>query len=82
MKLIDRYRQWIAEPLLARMREEHNQVVVDRQREAYSLGRAHGELVGQQNLLADFTRILDERKSMTMEVTEADVERAKKGLVH
>ena len=82
MNPIHRFRQWIAEPLLVKLREELGQTVVDRQREAYTLGRAHGELAGQQNLLAEFTRILDERRAITYEVTEADIARAKKGMVH
>ena len=86
MNPLHRFRQWIAEPLLARLREELQtgfyQVTVDRQREAYDLGRAHGELAGQQALLTEFTRILDERRSMTYEVTEADLERARKGILH
>ena len=86
MNPLHRFRQWIAEPLLARLREELQtgfyQVTVDRQREAYDLGRAHGELAGQQTLLTELTRLMDERGALTYEVTPADLERAKKGMVH
>lgn len=75
-------RYWIAAPLLEKLRSELAQTSVDREREAYSLGRAHGELAGQQALLTEFTRILDERKALSYEVTEADLERARKGILH
>ena len=86
MKLVDRFRYWVAEPLLEKLRGEHASEVVVRQTEAYQLGysqgSAHGEFRGQQMLICELTRIMDERKSVTMEVTEADIERAKKGILH
>ena len=77
-----RFRQWIAAPLLERLRAELGQVCVDRQREAYSMGRAHGELIGAQNLLAEFGRIMDERHAQSPELLPDDLERAKKGILH
>lgn len=82
VKLVDRFRYWIAEPLLEKLRAEHVQDVTTRQTEAYQLGIVHGQLQGQQHLLSEFMRYQDERKATTQEVTEADIERAKKGMVH
>ncbi len=75
-----KFRQWIAEPLLARLREEHVLETTRLQGEAVPFGGAHGELRGQLMLLADLNRIVDERRAF--EVTAQDIERAKKGMVH
>ena len=86
MTFLERYRYWIAEPLLEKLRAELAQLTVDRQREAYDLGRiqgmAIGQLQGQQYLLSEMSRFLDERHAETPEVSREDIERAKKGLVH
>ena len=82
MKLVDRFRFWIAEPLLAKLRDEHTRSSTALQHEAYQLGVCHGQLQGQQYLLAELSRYQDERRAQIPEVTEADLERAKKGMVH
>lgn len=90
MKLLDRFRFWIAQPLLDAMsdqlRAEHAAATTIRQMEAYELGkttgRAIGQLEGQQILLGQMTQFLDERRAEVPEITAADIERAKKGLVH
>lgn len=90
MNPLHRFRQWLAEPLLARLREEYYQQAVDLQREAYRLGhhagydqgQAAGELRGQQMLLNEFGRYLGERRDDSCTVTPQDVERAKKGILH
>ena len=83
---LDRYRYWIAQPLLERLRQELIQTAVDRQREAYDLGRiqgmAIGQLQGQQYLLSEMSRFLDERHAESPEISREDIERAKKGMVH
>lgn len=88
--MLKKFRQWMAEPLLARLREEHQQQTVDRQREAYRVGHdagytqgiAIGQLQGQQLVLNELERYADERREDLSVVTPADIERARKGLVH
>ena len=86
MTFFERYRYWIAKPLLDALRSELTQTAVDQQREAqreaYSLGRTHGEFLGQQHILGEMSRFLDERHAESPEITRDDIERAKKGLVH
>lgn len=82
MTFLERFRYWIAQPLLEKLRQELTQTAIDRHREAYSLGRAHGEFLGQQHILGEMSRFLDERHAETPEITRADIERAKKGMVH
>jgi flagellar biosynthesis/type III secretory pathway protein FliH len=85
-----KFRQWIAEPLLERLRREFEVETTGRQAEAYRLGhesgfvkgQAVGQLQGQQHLLNEFTRFMDERRAGTYEVTPEDITRAKKGLLH
>lgn len=77
-----RFRYWIAAPLLDELRDRLVDEGMDKQRAAYQLGKAHGELTGQQIVLNEFGRFMDERRAQSSEVTEADLERAKKGLVH
>lgn len=88
--MIDRFRQWLAEPLLSRMREEHYQQAIDLQREAYrmgrdagfSAGRALGQLEGQQHTLAELSGFMAERHSPDPELSTADLDRAKARLKH
>ena len=68
--------------MLAKLRDEHVLETTAMQREAYQLGVCHGQLQGQQYLLAELSRYQDERRAQIPEVTEADLERAKKGMVH
>ena len=86
MTFFERYRYWIAKPLLEQLREELTQLAVNRQREGYDLGRvqgrAVGQLEGQQYLLGEISRYLDERHAESPEISREDIERAKKGLVH
>jgi len=85
-----RFRYWIAQPLLDRLRVELGQTRVDFEREAYRLGheagflrgQALGQLQGQQHLLAQIGQYMDERHAETVEVTVEDIERAKKGILH
>ena len=82
MTYFERYRYWIAKPLLDRLRKELLTQDVAGQQRAYQLRRAHGELLGQQHILGEMSRFMDERHAEVQEVTRADIERAKKGLVH
>ena len=86
MNPLDRFRHWIAKPLLDRLREELDArnvlTIAAFQQEAYKVGRAHGELIGAQNLLAEFGRIMDERHAQNPELQPGDLERAKKGILH
>ena len=88
--MISRLRAWLCKPLLDELEAEHERVTAERQSEAYRLGHqlgwdkgiAVGQLQGQQMLLAELTRFYEERRADTPEVTMADIERARKGLVH
>ena len=86
MKLLPRFRQWIAEPILHRLAVEHAREVLAARQAAFELGfqqgQAVGQLQGQQHLLTQFVSYMDERRAEAYEVTPADIERAKKGMVH
>lgn len=68
----------------AEIRDELISTIAQRQMEAYALGKeqgmAIGQMQGQQMLLAELSRFQDERRGEY--VTPADIERARKGLVH
>lgn len=81
--MLSRLRAWLFKPMLDELETRHTQEVVDRQMEAYRLGHqagwgkgvATGELVGRQAMLNE----LMDRGDF---VSPADIERARKGLVH
>jgi len=81
-----KFRQWVAEPLLARMRDNYVLDVTLKQDEAYrrgfSHGMAQGQIEGQNIMLDELNRIVGERHPVVPEVLPADLERAKKGILH
>ena len=81
-----KFRQWIAEPLLGRMRDNYVLDVTLKQDEAYRRGYVHGlatgQVQGQQIMLDELNRIVEERHVVFAEVLPADLERAKKGILH
>jgi len=81
-----KFRQWVAEPLLGRMRDNYVLDTTLRQNEAYRLGYVHGvaqgQVQGQQIMLEELNRIVGERHPVVPEVLPADLERAKKGILH
>lgn len=86
MNPLTRFRYWIAAPLLEKLRRELTAYATEKQMEAYEMGKtfgiAVGQLQGQQHLLGQMQSFLDERHAEVPEITAADIERAKKGLVH
>lgn len=86
MSYFERFRYWIAAPLLDELRREWTAFVTLKQTESYDLGKLHGRasgfLEGQQSMLAQMTQILEERQTDLYGMTEQDIERAKKGILH
>ena len=80
MTYFERFRQWIAEPVIARLREEHDREVYLQQQVAYSIGIAVGEVRGQQRLEAELRRIVESRDGF--EITESDLNQVRKGMLH
>lgn len=84
--MFDRLLRWLAKPYVDEVRDKWVDDVTQKRREAYETGylhgRAHGEYVGQQVMLAEVSRIVDERHPAIPEVTYADIARAKKGMIH
>ena len=77
-----RFLQWIAEPVIARLREELGAESFEHQQKAYALGRIHGEVSGQSQMADALIQVMNERGAVWPDFTAEDIERAKKGMVH
>jgi len=81
-----KFRQWVAEPLLGRLRANYELDVTLKQHEAFARGFSHGmaqgQIEGQNIMLDELNRIVEERHPVVPELLPADLERAKKGILH
>lgn len=86
--MIAALRAWLCRSMLDELETRHDQELVDVQRTSYEIGHAagfsKGVVVGQlqgQNMLAEkLNGLVDERHGEY--VTPADIERARKGILH
>ena len=85
MKFIDSFRYWVAKPLLDGLLVEFRAGAVDLQREAYRLGVAHGGVAGRAGLIMELMQAARGRGPNSagwLEITQEDLERARRGMTH
>lgn len=85
MRALERFRYWIAKPLLDALSDLHSVEIMRQYKQGYqdglNLGQAVGQLQGQQHILSQMSGYLEERKSDDPP-TQDDINRAKQGLIH
>jgi hypothetical protein len=83
--MISRLRAWLFQSMLDELEAAHTRdldalrdAITDLQIDAYRVGKAHGELLGRQCAIAEMQDAIGAKR----EITQADIDRARKGLVH
>lgn len=82
MSFLDRFLRMLAEHYVGEMRVLWVQDAIRRQQEAYQIGVANGQLLGQRQMLAELERQIELSHPRSPEITVEDLARVKKGLVH